>query len=137
MGQEKLESTWAVGARVGYLVAPNVLSYVNGGYNGSHWSGTTLVRAQTGLPFGPPGWHSNSFNRNGWFVGGGVENSLNIFGVASPGWFMKTEYRVAEFNRADIAQLSDTTGLSVANNIAFRPVVQTISTSLVYRFNWH
>ena len=33
------------------------------------------------------------FNRNGWFVGGGVENNLNIFGITAPGWFMKTEYR--------------------------------------------
>src|SRR5215471_11697648 len=29
---QKLEDSWAVGVRVGYLVAPNVLSYVNGGY---------------------------------------------------------------------------------------------------------
>ena len=38
---DKMEDAWAGGARVGYLVAPNVLSYVNGGYSGSHWSGTT------------------------------------------------------------------------------------------------
>jgi hypothetical protein len=36
---------------------------------------------------------TQSFHRDGWFVGGDVENSLNIFGVAAPGWFMKTEYR--------------------------------------------
>ena len=35
------QDTWAAGARLGYLVAPNVLSYVNGGYTGSNWSGTT------------------------------------------------------------------------------------------------
>jgi outer membrane immunogenic protein len=50
---------------------------------------------------------------------------------------MKTEYRVAEYNRTDIAQLSNATGLPAFNNISFRPVVQTVSTSLVYRFNWH
>jgi outer membrane immunogenic protein len=133
VGQEKLRTTWAVGARIGYLVAPNVLSYVNGGYTGSNWSGTTLVDAHLGLPLGR---HTNSFDRSGWFLGGGVENSLNIFGIAAPGWFMKTEYRVAEYNRADIAQLSDVTGLPVANTISFRPIVQTVSTSLVYRFNW-
>ena len=27
------------------------------------------------------GIHTNCFNRNGWFVGGGVENNLNIFGI--------------------------------------------------------
>jgi outer membrane immunogenic protein len=43
-GQIKLRDTWAAGVRVGYLVAPNVLSYVNAGYTGSDWSGTTLRR---------------------------------------------------------------------------------------------
>ena len=41
-GNEKLQDAWAAGARLGYLVAPNVLSYVNAGYTGSYWSGTTL-----------------------------------------------------------------------------------------------
>ena len=71
-GQEKLKDTWAAGARVGYLVAPNVLSYVNGGYTGSSWSGTTLVDTGDGRrvrAFTPTG-----FDRGGWFVGGGVEN---------------------------------------------------------------
>jgi outer membrane immunogenic protein len=95
-------------------------------------SGFNAALAPNGIPS-----HTNSFNRGGWFLGGGVENSLNIFGVAAPGWFMKTEYRVAEYNRTDIAQLSNATGLPAFNNISFRPVVQTVSTSLVYRFNWH
>jgi outer membrane immunogenic protein len=135
VGQEKLKTSWAAGVRVGYLVAPNVLSYINGGYSGSNWSGTTLVSSFNGAPIGT-GWHSNGFDRSGWFLGGGVENSLNIFGVAAPGWFMKTEYRVAEYDRIQIGQLSDVTGLPVGNNIAFKPIVQTVSTSLVYRFNW-
>jgi outer membrane immunogenic protein len=80
--------------------------------------------------------HSNGFDRSGWFLGGGVENSLNIFGWNAPGWFMKTEYRVAQYDRIQIGQLSDTTGLPVFNNIAFKPIVQTISSSIVYRFNW-
>ena len=41
-GRIKMEDSWAAGVRVGYLVAPNVLSYVNGGYTGSHWSGSSL-----------------------------------------------------------------------------------------------
>src|ERR1700694_4920989 len=40
-GREKLRTSYAAGARLGYLVAPNVLSYVNAGYSGSEWSGTT------------------------------------------------------------------------------------------------
>jgi outer membrane immunogenic protein len=137
VGQEKLETSWAAGVRVGYLVAPNVLSYVNGGYSGSHWSGTTLVSGFNAAlsPNGIPS-HTNSFNRNGWFLGGGVENSMNMFGIFGPGWFMKTEYRVAEYDRIAIGQLSNATGLPAFNDINFKPIVQTVSTSLVYRFNW-
>jgi outer membrane immunogenic protein len=56
VGQEKLRDTWAVGARLGYLVAPNVYSYVNAGYTGSDWSGTTMLLAQTvnATPFTTP-----------------------------------------------------------------------------------
>jgi outer membrane immunogenic protein len=136
-GQEKLQTSWAVGARIGYLVAPNVLSYVNGGFSSSHWSGTTLVDTHLGNPF-VPGVHTNAFDRSGWFLGGGVENSLNFFGWNAPGWFMKTEYRVAQYDRKNIDQLGDVTGLPVGNfsTITFKPTVQTISTSIVYRFNW-
>ncbi|MGZ3329992.1 MAG: outer membrane protein, partial [Xanthobacteraceae bacterium] len=61
----KMQDAWAAGARVGYLVAPNVLSYVNGGYSGSHWSGSTFLSATNGAAVGD---HTNSFNRNGWFI---------------------------------------------------------------------
>lgn len=132
-GKIKMEDAWAAGARVGYLVAPNVLSYVNAGYSGSRWSGSTLLDSFTGLPVG---FHTNAFNSNGWFIGGGVENNLNIFGINSPGWFMKTEYRAAHYDRKNIDALSDVGNVPAASNLAFKPWVQTISTSLVYRFNW-
>jgi outer membrane immunogenic protein len=132
-GNVKLKTSWAAGVRVGYLVAPNVLSYVNGGYSGSNWSGTTLLSAFTGTP---SGLHTNSFDRNGWFVGGGVENNLNIFGISAPGWFMKTEYRAAYYDKKNISELIDGTNAPLGADITFKPFVQTISTSLVYRFNW-
>jgi outer membrane immunogenic protein len=130
---EKMQDAWAAGVRAGYLVAPNVLSYVNGGYSGSHWSGTTLLNTFSGLAVGA---HTNSFNRNGWFIGGGFENNLNIFGINAPGWFMKTEYRAAYYDRKSINELADGTNAFVGHDISFKPWVQTISTSLVYRFNW-
>jgi outer membrane immunogenic protein len=132
-GREKMQDAWAAGLRVGYLVAPNVLSYVNGGYSGARWSGTTLLSSASGLPSGT---HTNSFNSNGWFIGGGVENNLNIFGISAPGWFMKTEYRGAYYGKKSINELVDGTNALVGRDIAFKPWVQTISTSLVYRFNW-
>jgi len=132
-GSMKLEDTWAVGARVGYLVAPNVLSYINGGLTGSSWSGSTLTTLGGTLA----GFHTNSFtNNNGWFIGGGVENNLDIFGITAPGWFMKTEYRAAYYGHQNVNEIFDGTNIIGANTISFTPIVQTVSTSLVYRFNW-
>jgi outer membrane immunogenic protein len=131
-GRIKMEDAWAGGVRLGYLIAPNVLSYVNGGYSGSQWSGAGL----TNLAGTPAGVHTDSFNRNGWFIGGGVENNLNIFGISAPGWFMKTEYRAAYYDRKDVAVRTDIGNLATTDTISFKPLVQTVSTSLVYRFNW-
>ena len=134
VGDEKLRDTWAVGARVGYLVAPNVLSYVNAGYTGSNWSGSTLLDPITVTP---SGFHTGSFTGEGWFIGGGVENNLNIFGITAPGWFMKTEYRAAYYGNKSLTELSDGTNLPTGLSVNFNnSLVQTVSTSLVYRFNW-
>jgi outer membrane immunogenic protein len=130
-GTIKMQDAWAAGVRLGYLVAPNVYSYVNGGYSGSHWSGTNM----TDLSGAATLVQTNSFNRNGWFVGGGVENNLNIFGISAPGWFMKTEYRAAYYTKKTIDE--NIGGVSTGlDSITFNPLVQTVSTSLVYRFNW-
>src|SRR5271155_3892691 len=131
-GNVKLQDTWAAGVRLGYLVAPNVYSYVNAGFTESYWSG-----AQLGAATGTAATVSTaSFNRTGWFVGGGVENNLNIFGITAPGWFMKTEYRAAYFDKATLGETFIATGLPTTTSTTFHPLVQTISTSLVYRFNW-
>ncbi len=97
-----------------------------------------IGRAQPYTPFSlasPFVTSTPSFNRNGWFVGGGVENNLNIFGIAAPGWFMKTEYRAAYYDALPSPNRFRA-NLPFPNSITFKPLVQTISTSLVYRFNW-
>src|SRR5258706_15010600 len=82
-GREKLRTSYAAGVRLGYLVAPNVNSYVNAGYSGSEWSGVSL---STLLPGGGAVVAATpSFHRNGWFVGGGFEKSLNYFCITAPG----------------------------------------------------
>jgi len=135
-GQVKLETSYAAGVRLGYLVAPNVLSYVNGGYSGSEWSGST--QTAIAAPGGPAFSTTPSFSRNGWFIGGGVENNFDIFGITAPGWFMKTEYRSAFYDRTSLPT-TFTPGFGgglTGTAVTFEPWVQTVSTSLVYRFNW-
>ena len=133
VGGTKNKVNYAAGARLGYLVAPNVLSYVNGGYSHAEFSHTTLLPNDGSSPtFQLP---KQSFD--GWFVGGGVENSLDIFGISMPGLFMKTEYRLAEYNRKTNTVLQmDGTPTFFGDTVSFKPYVQTVSTSLVYRFNW-
>jgi outer membrane immunogenic protein len=65
-----------------------------------------------------------------------VENNLNIFGITAPGWFMKTEYRSAFYYNKTINELVDGTNLFVGRDVGLNTWTQTISTSLVYRFNW-
>jgi len=48
---------------------------------------------------------------------------------------MKTEYRVAEYNKATLVE-STLAGVPVTAGTTYSPIVQTVSTSLVYRFNW-
>lgn len=87
--------------------------------------------------------HHPSFRRGGWFVGGGVENSLNIFGISAPGWFAKTEHRAAHYGRVTPTEISTgvlpftygAAGAPTGTTVTFKPWTQTISTSLVYRFN--
>lgn len=129
-GTEKDSINWAAGVRVGYLVAPAVLSYLNGGYSSAQFSNSILATAG-GLPTNT----TQAFSRNGWFVGGGVENQLGVLGFG-PNWFMKTEYRVAEYKNTTLMETSFATGLPTGTATTFSPIVQTISTSLVYRFNW-
>jgi outer membrane immunogenic protein len=131
-GSEKLRDSWAAGARLGYLVAPNAYSYVNAGFTQSYWSGASLASTGGGAAIVT----TPSFNRSGWFFGGGFENNLNIFGINAPGWFVKTEYRASYFNRATLAETAIATGLPTGASETFKPFVQTINTSLVYRLNW-
>jgi outer membrane immunogenic protein len=128
-GTEKDRTNWAAGVRVGYLVTPTVLSYINGGYSGSSWSSATLLNAG-----GVPVTTTPSFHRDGWFIGGGVENQLGFFGFG-PGWFMKTEYRVADYSRINLPE-TFVSGVPTGFAVSFKPIVQTVSTQLVYRFNW-
>jgi outer membrane immunogenic protein len=139
-GSLKLQDSWAAGVRLGWLVVPSVLTYVNFGFTQSFWSGSQLAPlATTPLialsPIGVPNALTPSFNHGGWFIGGGVENNLNIFGIQAPGWFMKTEYRAAFFKTFNVDELNIAGTGPLPFTISFKPAVQTISTSLGYRFN--
>jgi outer membrane immunogenic protein len=125
-GDIKQTGAWAAGIRAGWLVTPQTLSYVNGGYTGARFSGTNMVVTGVGTP---TAFTTPAFNTHGWFLGGGVEAAI------MPSLFWRNEYRLAHYNDVSI---SDTSAAppAVLSNINFKTTVQTITTQLVYKFNW-
>jgi outer membrane immunogenic protein len=127
---ETLRDQWAVGGRIGLLVTPQLLTYFSGGYTEARFNyGTTyfnlpaLVATGTYLP-----GHTYS----GWFLGSGLEYNLGW----APGLYLKTEYRFSEFdvgtNQHRFIANNALTGFEVDS----KKFVQTVTTSLVYKFNF-
>jgi outer membrane immunogenic protein len=122
-GTQTLQNAWYAGARAGFLITPNVLTYFDGGATGAHIAPITLSTFDS-LP---------AANPTGWFLGGGYEYALNWLPIQ--GLFWKTEYRFAEYEAYNQNYIHPTfvgTATTIHNNAD----VQTITSSLVWRFNW-
>jgi outer membrane immunogenic protein len=128
--QEKVDSQWAVGGRIGWLVNPNTLTYFSGGYTEATLTGTgnffTPIN-NTFLGIALPGR-----TVQGWFLGGGVEYQSGWI----PNLTWKTEYRVSEYDRVDRFERVIPTGVSTNFFSQDKLITQTVMTSLVYRFGW-
>jgi len=129
----KQKSAWAAGARVGWLSAPDLLAYVNGGYTSARFSGTNMVTTFVGTP---TGFGTSAFDAHGGFIGGGTEIALHsVLGLQlGPGWFWRNEYRYASYRKETLPDTNPAGG--IASNITLKPTVQTITSQLVYKFNW-
>jgi outer membrane immunogenic protein len=128
-GTLKETSSWAAGARIGWLVTPQILAYFNGGATGTRFGSSSLTAAGSGgvgTILATP-----AFTKTGWFLGGGTETTLAPFLPA--GWFWRSEYRYSDFGSSTV---SDSLAGVAVDNITFKPTVQTLSTSIVYKFNW-
>lgn len=129
-GDEKLDQSWAVGARVGWLVTPTLLTYFSGGYTQAHFSGYNLTRNVFPIPTAPL-FSVNSGWRDGWFIGSGLEYDLGWI----PGLKWNTEYRFSDFKtvRDTYYAFGTTTPAGYTDSHKY---VQTIRSTLVYQFNW-
>ena len=124
-GDIKETRAWSAGARGGWLVTPDILSYVNAGYTNARFSSAQMVFVNTLVPSGVS---TPAFSRGGYFVGGGVEAALKW-----SGWFWRNEYRMASYGNQ---VLTETFGGAPISIINFKPTVQTVTTQLIYKFNW-
>jgi outer membrane immunogenic protein len=126
---EKERNAWYIGGRVGYLVTSALLSYVSAGYTQTSFGQQNFTFLNTGLA-------ANSFlpgaTYQGWFLGGGTEYALNF--PALRGLFWRNEYRYASYNSKDLQLLGPGATPGYAQHTT--PYVQTITTSLVWKFNW-
>jgi outer membrane immunogenic protein len=131
-GDEKQSSAWAVGGRIGYIVSPNLMTYINGGWTESHFNqvnfGTTFGNLPTPLTMA-------STNYQGWFVGGGTETSLAGFIPGLPnGLFLRSEYRYSYYGSKDNPILIAGLPSGFANHV--HVTEQELTTSVVWKFNW-
>jgi len=130
VANEKESSAWAAGGRIGYVVAPQVLTYFDGG-----WTQTRFDQMNETTNFGgadPFGFPSHTYN--GWFLGGGVE--YNFTWLPIQGLFLRTEYRYNAYSRDNLTEVNLTTGAPSGIILSSKKEVQTVTTSLVWRFNW-
>jgi outer membrane immunogenic protein len=128
-GTMNQSSAWAAGVRAGVLASPNLLTYVDGGFTQSHFDQVGLSSVFTGAP---SGFTLGAHTFNGWFLGGGTEYAITWLPIR--GLFWRNEYRYSSYQSADIPSVF-TTGVAVTAQHE-QPQVQTITSSLVWRFNW-
>lgn len=124
----KETSAWYAGGRIGYLPYQNLLTFVSGGWTATRFENSAEYLTLTGLTL-TQGYNPN-YTVNGWFIGGGYEYRLPF--AQNLTW--KTEYRFAQYQTANLTEtfLGTPTG-NIEHNQSF---VQTVTTSLVWRFNF-
>jgi len=131
VADEKLNSQWSVGARLGWVPQEHLLLFVSGGYTQAHFDGYTVLSNSTDFGgLGAPAFSVDGRNRNGWFLGSGYEYVIPWF----PNLTWKTEYRFSEFNSATDT-IFDLTGTPAFQTTSTK-WEQTVVTNLTWRFNW-
>jgi len=136
VGNENESGAWAVGARLGYLVTPTLLAFFDGGYTQARFDQINLS-SFSGVSEG----YIPAQNYSGWFLGGGTEYALTWLPVQ--GLFWRNEYRYASYQSADVPVLTPAGAPFTVTDRVVGPLsqhmqkdVQTITTSLVWRFNF-
>lgn len=119
--------------RAGYLISPTMLIYATGGVAFTRLEAT--VTCGTALPVG---WclggagnvgrtDTQSTERTGWTVGGGLE------AVLAGNWLLRAEYRYADYGTWNASFMQDATNVdSLAADIRLR--THTAQVGIAYRF---
>jgi len=134
-GSETQTGEWAVGGRVGYLVTPQLLTFFSAGFTQTRFGQVNF--AGVAPPFAPTGTSiSATTYRTGGFIGGGEEYALDWSWLPWRGLFWRTEYRYSSFASTDIPVIVNATGALAGTAEHMQKTEQSITTSLIWRFNW-
>lgn len=124
-GPIKQKWAWSVGGRLGYLITPDLLAYLSGGFTQARFSDVHFF--DFGIRSRPKADMLAAQTYSGWFIGAGAELVVPWF----PGLSVRSEYRFADYGAKNVPILNQA-------SVAFdhlHPIVQTVRTALVYRFN--
>jgi outer membrane immunogenic protein len=110
-----VDTSWAVGARVGYVVVPGALLYVKGGYTQAELNDISFPALGPGAPV------LSVPTLDGYVLGGGGEVQLGN------GLALQLDYSYADYEKADIA-------LAPGLSLGLDTDIQTARVGLLYRF---
>jgi outer membrane immunogenic protein len=121
-----LDSTWAVGARLGLVRSCCTMWYVNGGYTQAELDRTFRLNNATVVG------SRNDVTVGGYFVGAGVEQQLG------KGFALSMEYRYASFETKDVFNGSYTLGgVPDTHRHEIDPIIHSVRFGLTYKFDVH
>jgi outer membrane immunogenic protein len=126
-GEEKLNQSWAMGVRLGWLPTDRFLTFVSGGFTSARLQDINF----TTFPVGLVNDRLPEHRLNGWFIGTGYEYNLGWLN----GLTWKTEYRYADYGSQTDTIVTVPGGVQAftSNSHLF---VQTLRSELIWRFNW-
>jgi len=147
VGNEQERNEWGVGARIGYLLTPKLMGFLDGGYGQATFGQFNLTTDAI------PSLATNNFipttTYSGWFLGGGYEYSLSDI-IQIPGLYWRTEYRYAMYSAKNVPILTPTGPLTSGTGICdtsfggfcagfddnMRKDIQTVTSGVVWKFNF-
>jgi outer membrane immunogenic protein len=134
VGEEKNTAAWHAGLRVGYLPFPDLMTFISGGWTQARFDDVTMTDPFGLIPGNLVNFSFPSQTYNGWFIGGGTEYRLPF--AQNLTW--KTEYRFAQYQAENLPVTVNVLGapFNAGYSEHMEKFVQTVTTSLVWRFNF-
>jgi len=129
-GNEKQSGAWGVGARVGYLIHSGPVTTSTPATRSALRPSQLLHHAAADGP--RPVLAMPATTYHGWFIGGGEEYALGFL----PSGVLADEYRYAQYQAVDVPIVVTATGAATGFGENNTKYTQTITTGLVWRFNF-